>query len=625
MLQSKPPNHMRLREIVLRHFRPYIDEVRISIDDFTAFVGKNDIGKSCILEALEIFFNSGLVKLDRDDLTRGAPDDSVTIGCVFDDLPDELVLDAQARTTLAQERLLNSGGRLEILKVFDCHAGKVKKEAVFAKADHPSAPEVAGLLQMKVADLRAKVNALGIDRDAVDMRSNPDMRRAIWAHVQDLDVRTTLIPLDEQDAKRIWEQLQKRLPIFALFQADRPSRDEDSEFQDPMKVAIREALAAEAAALDAVKEAVRNTALGVATRTLEKLREIDPTLATTLTPNFRTDPKWDSIFKLSLEGDDGIPMNKRGSGVRRLILMNFFRAEAERRLAESESSDGIIYAIEEPETSQHPAFQKLLVEALYQLAMSGNQVLATTHNPAIAGLVPIANVRHVAKHNGRMVVETNDDTVWAKIANELGVLPDSRIKAFACLEGSNDINCLTHLSRTLHEADNTVPSIADHGAVATIPLGGSTLQQWVDNHYLRPLNKPEAHLYDRDIDIPPKYEAAANAVNVRGGGSFAVITAKRELENYLHPDAISAVMGVVVTFGDNDDVPALVAEAIHVASGSPTAWPNLPADRREEKVRRAKRRMNDDVAKAMTVQQIRQQDPQGEIEGWLRRLGALLQ
>lgn len=46
---------MKLREVVLKNFRGYYDETRITIDDLTALIGKNDIGKCTILEALDIF------------------------------------------------------------------------------------------------------------------------------------------------------------------------------------------------------------------------------------------------------------------------------------------------------------------------------------------------------------------------------------------------------------------------------------------------------------------------------------------------------------------------------------------------------------------------------------------
>lgn len=48
---------MRLKSFSLKNFRGYRNEVRINMSDLTVFVGRNDIGKSTILEALDIFFN----------------------------------------------------------------------------------------------------------------------------------------------------------------------------------------------------------------------------------------------------------------------------------------------------------------------------------------------------------------------------------------------------------------------------------------------------------------------------------------------------------------------------------------------------------------------------------------
>src|SRR5699024_12305715 len=142
--------------------------------------------------------------------------------------------------------------------------------------------------------------------------------------------------------------LLKKLPIFALFKADRPSNDEDSEVQDPMKLAVNHALTKVEQELDEIKEKVKEEAIKTANTTLEKLHEMDESLASELIPDFSNDPKWNNLFKLSLENEHGISINKRGSGVRRLILLNFFRAEVERQRSISER--GVIYAIEEPET-----------------------------------------------------------------------------------------------------------------------------------------------------------------------------------------------------------------------------------------------------------------------------------
>ena len=47
---------MKLKSITIENFRCYEQAVTVSFEDLTTIVGKNDVGKSSILEALEIFF-----------------------------------------------------------------------------------------------------------------------------------------------------------------------------------------------------------------------------------------------------------------------------------------------------------------------------------------------------------------------------------------------------------------------------------------------------------------------------------------------------------------------------------------------------------------------------------------
>ena len=56
---------MLMKSMVLHNFRSYHGDVSIEFGKLTAFVGKNDIGKSTILEALDVFLMiaKGLQKL----------------------------------------------------------------------------------------------------------------------------------------------------------------------------------------------------------------------------------------------------------------------------------------------------------------------------------------------------------------------------------------------------------------------------------------------------------------------------------------------------------------------------------------------------------------------------------
>lgn len=358
---------MKLASVILENFRGYQVRTRIEIDDLTAFIGRNDAGKSTILEALEIFFNDS--KPERGDFCVHSKDKAMRIGCTFTSLPTEIVLDTAACTSLADEYLLNENGELEIVKEWD-FSTKNPKEAVFAAVLHPINVDAADLLTFKNSDLKSKIKKLSIDESSVNLTINGSMRKAIRDACQPLTLERREIPLDKEDAKKVWDQLKFQLPMYALFRSDRPSQDGDEEVQNPLKFAITQALKEMAGDLQKIEDAVRFRAEDVANRTLEKLNEMDSRLASELKPFFKADPKWD-VFKFGLVGDNEIPINKRGSGVRRLILLNFFRAEAERRRTEKGASS-VIYAIEEPETSQHPYNQKLLVQALKELAIDEN-------------------------------------------------------------------------------------------------------------------------------------------------------------------------------------------------------------------------------------------------------------
>lgn len=592
---------MRLREVRLANFRAYKEELTVRIDPLTALIGRNDVGKSSVFDALGIFFGNDLCKLDLGDRCVFAPGQDIEITCVFDQLPARLVLDETAETTLEAEHLLNPAGFLEIKKVF----GDTLKESVFAHAHHPTAGETGDLLQKTNADLKRIAKSLGAV--VPDERSNVALRTAIRAATADLHLQPTMVPLNKNAGRDVWAQLSRHLPHFALFRSDRASTDADAEVQDPMAVAVKHALTGLQPELERLEAAVRAATEDVAKRTIERLAEIDPNLAKTLQPKFR-EPKWETVFKLTLTGDNEIPLNKRGSGVRRLVLLAFFRAEVERRRKEKGLSD-VIYAVEEPETSQHPSNQEAVVETLKWLSETeGCQVLLTTHVPALAGRLPIDSVRYLTQDTAlKRRIEAGDGVLKA-IADDLGVLPDyqdNRVRVFVCLEGPTDIEFLKRISRTLHSADPSALDLTDAPAVAMIPLGGNTLRDWVTRNYLKEIGKPEIHIYDRD---KPEYGEACVAVNARGDGSWAVQTLKFEMENYLHTDAIKTVLGIDVVVTDDCDVESLIKAA-------------PPGKKRDG--RSLKRWLMHDVASAMTVGMIQERGGP-EIRGWLDRIAAAL-
>jgi putative ATP-dependent endonuclease of the OLD family len=311
--------------------------------------------------------------------------------------------------------------------------------------------------------------------------------------------------------------------------------------------------------------------------------------------------------------------------VRRLILLNFFRAQAEKRLSNADAQ-GIIYAIEEPETSQHPNNQRLLLNAFRELSeQPGCQVIITTHTPVLVRDLPLGALRLISTNAvGLRVVEQGTDDIYRNIVRTLGVIPDHSVRLFIGVEGINDIDFLKRISTVLITAGENVldlSALEDQGKLIFIPLGGSNLSIWT--HRLAGLNRPEFHLFDRDEQPPTRssHQDAVDAILARG--QVALLTSKREMENYIHPNVIQSIMGVTITPADFADVPELVAQQLHVASGSTVSWSVLDDKKKRKKISSVKRRLNTEVVSAMTPALLAVSDPQSEIKHWLNEIRRL--
>lgn len=280
---------MKLETVKIKNFRGYQTETVIPISNLTAFIGKNDAGKSSILEALEIFFNNSLVNCEKEDLNISADNNKIEITCVFTEFPAELIIDAANSTSLEVEHLLNAENKLEIKKEFPATAAK-PKEKVYIICNHPSVENGNDLLTLKKAELKQRANQLGIPTENYNGNVNSSIRQAIRDSFEDLQLEVTELLVDKEDTKKVYDTLKSYLPLYALFQSDRQSKDDDKEVTDPMKIAVSQALAELNAEIEHIKEQVRIKAVDTANRTLEKLKEMSPDLANELIPEFKTEP-----------------------------------------------------------------------------------------------------------------------------------------------------------------------------------------------------------------------------------------------------------------------------------------------------------------------------------------------
>jgi hypothetical protein len=98
------------------------------------------------------------------------------------------------------------------------------------------------------------------------------------------------------------------------------------------------------------------------------------------------------------------------------------------------------------------------------------------------------------------------------------------------------------------------------GDLLIVPSGGDNSRDWIFR--FAELGIPEFHFFDRDVPLETslRWQAAA-IINLRSH-CLAVVTLKRSLENYLHPDAIFEARCVRVECYPDAHVADAVAAAL---------------------------------------------------------------
>lgn len=550
---------MILKKVKLKNFRGYTEFEMNFSEEITAIIGKNDIGKSTILEALDVFFSDTPHKLlDVTDLCVSASEPKIEITAYFElvDNEHEVVIDSSYPTDFSKEYLLNEQGLLELklsVKV-DKEASSITAASVKRSilAYYPKTFSSSPLITMNNTSLKKLIGEdLKSRYQELKLSINATIRSALYQEALLYDTDKIIIEINVNEIesqKKAWDKIKLVLPVFQIFKVDRSNSDKDKDVQDPIKTVTADAVKEIEGQFHKMAQKVENQVKEVLENTIEKLKEFPQFNGTSLTPNMNIN-KLDSLFSFNIDTDNGIPLNKRGSGVRRLVLLSYFRAEADRLLKQSAKSS-IIYAIEEPETSQHPDFQKMIIESLIKIAsIEKRQVLVTTHSPEIAGFFDVDNINLIERFEGypRLCLSTRNEKI-DKIIESLGQLPSITSKVIMFVEGENDIRFIRAIAKL-----PTFQEIIDiEKDVSIMPTNGGQLVNIIRRRYLKNTGVPEFHFYDSDV---PSYIQAVNDLNDHEDESrMGFCTKLKMLENYVPTNKINDYYGLSIQDSKEIDI-----------------------------------------------------------------------
>lgn len=554
---------MKLIAVKLKNFRGYEDIVIHLTENLHMIVGMNDIGKSTILEALDIFFNESNAqsKISLGDLfvkNRSSDDKIISIACEFSISDDEkVIIDATRQVSPKDEMLLNSNGNLEIKKSWDCSKAtlKVVTEVVCCLPDCIDKT----FLSMKNADLKKKLAEIAPNSSA-NKTVNSEMRKAIYDQLLSDNPNS---PLNEHcietksllEDKDFFPSLVKSLPDFYLFKADRKNTTTDDEVQNPLSIAVKNAMANEEVKrkLDEIQSIIEAELKQINTATIEQMQKFSSRLGGSLIPQINTN--WTKAISNDILDSNSIPINKKGSGIRRLLLLSYLMVQA-KKTSFQHNKKNIIYAIEEPETSLHPKLQDTFIKELINMAectdySTGEEVpsniselpeykiLITTHLPNYLAYATQNQVIYIGESDDGNPVEYTGELEYTKIKEEMGLLPNPYYGFVIFVEGENDQNLLLNL--------NKIPELKaifdiEKQDVTIIPLQGSRLLKSIEYDFYKELPVKQFHLYDGDVQEYIDY--LQNNVIGKNNKWDGVVTSRKCMEYYIPASLIECNLGI---------------------------------------------------------------------------------
>lgn len=366
----------------------------------------------------------------------------------------------------------------------------------------------------------------------------------------------------------LWKIISALLPEFILFEVDTKLDVDETSFQSQFRPIVKAAVEK--------KEVVKSKKafVGAINKSLqEEINKIFEKMKkhTTAFQELRVEPDfaWDKAVTFDVYGKDqfGIekPIGKRGSGMRRLLMVAFFQYLAERKQIDGSE---FIFAVEEPENCLHPRLQRELAVSFRLLAEEGSQVIITSHSPVFAGTSPLEDLALITRDGGMAESHQTPNLNYAEIADQLGVEPSDQLTSYnACIfvEGPSDIEFWIEVAYKLKAGGHLKHDFRDKN-IGFIISGGETLKYWISRRAMKRLNRHFAVVIDSD-KASSQHNIPGRKLNWKAdceaeGGKFFILR-KREMENYIHPAAITRSGRVIQEYDEYSDMKKLFGDNVY--------------------------------------------------------------
>lgn len=267
---------MKLKSTVIKNYRGIKEETLVSFQDFNCIVGKNDVGKSTLLKAIDAFLNENNPNIE--DKNVYSDSNFIEINLIFDSASSPIILDDTIPVSLFDEELVDENGLISVKKVWDVSQKTIKPKIFLCRKIY-DADDFVMLSEKELRTLCAKFHIETAKANGEEY-NNKEKREKLRAYHHEAGT-SFHFDFEEMPAtgttrpKKIIEALKGILPTFEYFRADRSLSDSDTSVQKYFKDQAYKLLKSEIST-DEVEDSIRHHIEEALGKITQKINQVVP-------------------------------------------------------------------------------------------------------------------------------------------------------------------------------------------------------------------------------------------------------------------------------------------------------------------------------------------------------------
>jgi len=459
---------MKIKKVNIRNFKTIKNIIVNFSPDMTLIVGKNNIGKSNALKALDLFFkniSSKEVIVSPEDFRKNAV--SIKIDVYFSNIKSQIkrlsdrLKDESKKKRSNQQVIRDIENYYYILNLYanrndeiiirnEISRNNEKKITVLNQISKKKEDDFNTYLLKKYISLNLVdkeylkefqinnyqnwfqykwIKIINIEGDEVKYSINEEIKTFNKPHDLTLNQKET-----EEKLIKLINSLQR----FLYIPAYRGGKNERTDAIEKLFDIIIDDLVSSKGAnkdYDTITDAIWGTGRNTNPYNIHKV--VDARIQSLINSikqeaissikgiNFKPYSKSEirrQILKIMLGStnvilDDGIPTSyeSKGTGIQSSFMISLLKSLSQ---IENTSSLNIILVIEEPEAFTHPQLTREIIDKMIENKANSFQFIITTHSPVIVDYINAAKIQRFAEENRTTIKETINQTVNPTLTSE---------------------------------------------------------------------------------------------------------------------------------------------------------------------------------------------------------------